>query len=422
MLGEPGCAATDVEQLRVGGKVARHVAVVPRLLVPVEIAHEAGYRTICLLRVPEHVALNALFLAPGVSGGPETYLRGLAPALAAEFPKLRLTIVTTGSGAVLLRELGFSDFARVHALRCEDGQRARRVLAEQLLLPQAARSAGAQLIHSLASTAPRYPRMPAVITLHDVTFLRMHTFGAVTTFGMRMMIVAPALHADVLLSGTAAARDEICETLGLNPAPFLVVHHGRGRTTAATLIPESELRTRHRLEGARVVLCVAAKRPHKNQEVLVRAVAQLDTDVVVVLVGHAEPYAALLRKIADELCVADRVRFVGPVGDGELEGLWRLADCFAFPTLGEGFGIPLLEAMDHGLAVACSDLPVLREVGGELPVFFDPHSPEDAARAIRLALSDNARAAMGPAHAAHFTWERAAQGTYSAYERALVAA
>jgi glycosyltransferase involved in cell wall biosynthesis len=78
--------------------------------------------------------------------------------------------------------------------------------------------------------------------------------------------------------------------------------------------------------------------------------------------------------------------------------------------------------MDHGLAVACSDLPVLREVGGELPVFFDPHSPEDAARAIRLALSDNARAAMGPAHAAHFTWERAAQGTYSAYERALVAA
>jgi glycosyltransferase involved in cell wall biosynthesis len=374
------------------------------------------------LPVPEHVALNALFLAPGVSGGPETYLRGLAPALAAEFPKLRLTIVTTGSGAALLRELGFADFAQVRALRCEDGQRARRILAEQLLLPRTARSAGAQLIHSLASTAPRFPRMPAVITLHDVTFLRMRTFGPVTTFGMRMMIVAPARRADVLLSGTAAARDEVCETLGLDQARFLVVHHGHGRATAAEPMPEAELRTRHRLEGGRVVLCVAAKRPHKNQEVLVRAAAQLDADIVVVLVGHAEPYAAVLRTIADELGVEGRIRFVDPVPDGELEGLWRLADCFALPTLGEGFGIPLLEAMDHGLAVACSDLPVLREVGGELPVFFDPHSPEEAARAIRLALSDEARAACGPAYAAQFTWERAAQGTYSAYERALVSA
>jgi glycosyltransferase involved in cell wall biosynthesis len=346
----------------------------------------------------------------------------LAPALAAEFPKLRLTVVTTVSGAAFLRELGFSDYAQVKALRCEDGQRVRRVLAEQLLLPQAARSAGAQLIHSLASTAPRFPRMPAVITLHDVTFLRMRTFGPVTTFGMRMMIVAPARRADVLLSGTAAARDEVCETLGLDPARFLVVHHGRGRATAAAPVPAAELRARYRLEGARVVLCVAAKRPHKNQEVLVRAAAQLDGDVVVVLVGHAEPYAEALRAVAGGLGVEGRIRFVDPVPDGELEGLWRLADCFAFPTLGEGFGIPLLEAMDHGLAVACSDLPVLREVGGELPVFFDPHSPEDAARAIRLALSDKARAARGPAHAAQFTWERAAQGTYSAYERALVAA
>jgi glycosyltransferase involved in cell wall biosynthesis len=374
------------------------------------------------LRVPEHVALNALFLAPGVSGGPETYLRGLAPALAAGFPKLRLTIVTTGSGAAFLRELGFSDFAQLQALRCEEGQRARRLLAEQVLLPQAARSAGAQLIHSLASTAPRYPRLPAVITLHDVTFLRIRTFGAMTTFGMRTVIAAPARHADVLLSGSAAARDEVCERLGLDPTRFLVVPHGHGRTIAAEPVPEAELRSRYRLEAVRVVLCVAAKRPHKNQAVLVRAAAQLEADIVVVLVGQAEPYDATLRTIANELGVEDRIRFVEPVGDGELEGLWRLADCFAFPTLGEGFGIPLLEAMDHGLAVACSDLPVLHEVGGDLPVFFDPHEPDDAARAIRRALRDKARAAMGPAHAALFTWERAAQGTYSAYERALVAA
>lgn len=374
------------------------------------------------MRVPEHAVLNALFLAPGVSGGPETYLRGLAPALAAEFPHLRLTVVTTVSGAVALRELGFSDFAAVRALPCEDGQRGRRTLAEQVLLPRAARRAGGQLIHSLASTAPVRPRLPAVITLHDATFLRVRTFGALTTFGMRHIILGAARRADVLLTGTAASRDEVCETLGLDPARFLVVHHGHGRPPAGEPMAEIEVRSRHRLEGSRVVLCVGAKRPHKNQEVLLRAAAALDDDVVVVLVGHAEAYDATLRTLADEVGVAGRMRFVEPVPDGELEGLWRLADCFAFPTLGEGFGIPVLEAMDHGLAVACSDIPVLREIGGDLPFFFDPRSSDDAARAIRLALSDPARAALGPAHAARFTWERAAHGTYAGYERALATA
>lgn len=422
VLSEPGRAAADVEQRCVGREVARDVAVVPRLLVPVEIAHEGAYRSICALSVPEHVALNALFLAPGVSGGPETYLRGLAPALASEFPELRLTVVTTRSGAAFLRELGFADFAEVRAVAVEDGQRVRRALAEQLLLPRIARGTGAQLIHSLASTAPLYPRLPAVITLHDLTFMRTRTFGVVTTFGMRHVIVGAARRADVLLVGTAAARDEICETVPLDPARFIVVHHGRGRSASPHPASEDELRSRYRLERARVVLCVGAKRPHKNQEVLIRAATQLDSNVVLMLVGHAEPYETRLRAIAAELGIADRIRFVEPVADGELEGIWRVADCFAFPTLGEGFGLPLLEAMEHRLSVACSDLPVLREVGGELPFFFDPHSPDDAARAIRLALGDTARAAHGPAHAAQFSWSNSARGTYAGYERALAVA
>ncbi len=392
------------------------------LSVPVETDRDGTYRGVRQSSVPEHVALNALFLDPGVSGGPETYLRGLAPALASEFPNLRLTIFTTVSGASRLQELGFAAFAEVRALHCEDHQRGRRVFAEQLLLPRAARRHGVQLIHSLASTAPLYPRLPSVVTLHDVTFLRMRTFGTVTTVGMRTFVIGAARHADVLLSGTAAARDEICSSLALDPARFLVVHHGYGRLTSSPPVARHVLRERYRLEGARVVLCVGAKRPHKNQEVLVRAAQQFGADVVLMLVGHPEPYDAVLRAIADELGVSERIRFVGPVSDGELEGLWRLADCFAFPTLGEGFGLPLLEAMDHGLAVACSDLPVLREIGSDVPVFFDPHSPDDAARAIRSALNDSDRAARGPAHAARFTWAEAARGTHAGYERALATA
>jgi glycosyltransferase involved in cell wall biosynthesis len=164
---------------------------------------------------------------------------------------------------------------------------------------------------------------------------------------------------------------------------------------------------------------VAAKRPHKNQELLVRALASLPADVAVVLVGHAEPYENELRRLAAELGVARRVHLLGYVTDSDLEGLWRAAACAAFPTLGEGFGLPVLEAMQRGVPVACSDIPVLREVGGPVPHYFPPHEPEAAARAIQDAWSDAAAAAAGRARAAGFTWEAAARGTWEAYERAL---
>jgi glycosyltransferase involved in cell wall biosynthesis len=225
--------------------------------------------------------------------------------------------------------------------------------------------------------------------------------------------------ADAPLTGSAAARDEICATLGLDAARFVVVPHGAGRPPSGPVTAEDEIRRSHRLEGTRVVLCVGAKRPHKNQEVLLRALPLLPEDVAVVLVGHPESYDAELRTLATELSVADRVRFLDYVPDRDLEALWRIAGCAAFPTLGEGFGLPVLEAMQRGVSVACSDIPVLREVGGELPFYFDPRDERNAAAAISSALQDRSRTEAGRTHAATFTWERAARGTFEAYERAL---
>jgi glycosyltransferase involved in cell wall biosynthesis len=368
-----------------------------------------------------HVLLNALYLAPGVSGGPETYLRGLAPALATGFPGLQLTIATTPSGAAALRADGWAEFARLLELPCEDGQRVRRQWAEQVLLPRAARASGAQIVHSLASLAPVRAGACAVVTLHDVTFLVRPTFGRVTTWGMGLLVRSAARRADALITGSLAARDEICEVLGVDRAAFTVVHHGVEHASAAVPTAGEQIRERFGLAGARVVLCVAAKRPHKNQALLVRAATMLDADVVVVLAGHAEPYERELRALARELGQEDRVRFVGYVSDADLEGLWGVSDCAAFPTLGEGFGIPVIEALAHGVAVAASDIPVLREIGGGLPHYFDPLDPADAARAIGAALRDTDAARLGPAHAAQFSWSAAAEATYEVYGRALAA-
>jgi len=101
--------------------------------------------------------------------------------------------------------------------------------------------------------------------------------------------------------------------------------------------------------------------------------------------------------------------------------LWRLSAASAQPTLAEGFGLPVLEAMAHGVATACSDIAVLREVGGDVPYYFDPHDSLSATAAIEAALSDPGAGGRGRERAALFTWKRAAEQTFVAYERALSA-
>lgn len=362
-----------------------------------------------------HVALNALFLDPGRSGGPETYLRGLVPAIAREAPDLRLTLLTTRRGANRLAQDGWRDMATLVALPADEGERWRRLAVEQVLLPEVARRHGAELLHTLASFAPLAPRLPAVITLHDATFLRVRTFGAATTAAMAATSVIPAHRARVLITAAQAARDDLSKTLRLPREKFVIAPHGAGRLPDTPPAPEEEVRAKlHIPPGARVVLCVAAVRPHKNQALLVRALQHLPRDVVVVLAGALEPYADEVAAAGD----AARVRMPGYVSDAELEALWEMAAAAAFPTLGEGFGLPVLEALQRGVPVASSDIGVLREVGGTIPHYFDPHDPRSAAAAITAALAAPLDRAAADAWVGRFTWEESARATLEAYERA----
>jgi glycosyltransferase involved in cell wall biosynthesis len=365
------------------------------------------------------VALNALFLDPGRSGGPETYLRQLAPALIERYPGVTFTIVTTRAGKAALQEEQWADGAELVALRADEGQRLRRTLAEQVVLPALARRRRFDLVHSLASVAPVRLPVASVVTLHDVTFFKVATFNPVTTFGMRRIVASAGRRADGLIAVSAAARDNICSVLGLPPERFAVVPHGAGRLPAVEPTAEEELRVRYGLKDARVVLCVGAKRPHKNQELLVRATPLLPEDVTVVLAGHAEPYQDRLAALVSEFGLEGRVKLPDYVPLADLEGLWRLAACAAFPTMAEGFGLPVLEAMQRGVPVACSDIAVLHEVGGDVPRYFPADNPAAAAGAIVAAMDDPSLPDAGRRRAAGFSWSAAADGTYAAYERAL---
>src|SRR4051794_26832304 len=109
-----------------------------------------------------HVALNAAFLDPNRSGGPETYLRGLVPALASARPTLRIDLITTRRGAAQLSADGWDDIVEIVRLNADDGERLRRLLAEELFVAREARRRHAQLLHSLASVGPARAGLPHV--------------------------------------------------------------------------------------------------------------------------------------------------------------------------------------------------------------------------------------------------------------------
>jgi glycosyltransferase involved in cell wall biosynthesis len=121
--------------------------------------------------------------------------------------------------------------------------------------------------------------------------------------------------------------------------------------------------------------------------------------------------------------VSEDVRLLGARSSEELESLYALADCLVLPTLHEGFGLPVLEAMARSLPVACSDIPALREVAGPAARYFDPRDPAQIAASIVALLTDATEAdrlrELGRAQAGRFSWDAAAEATLASYRRAL---
>lgn len=362
------------------------------------------------------IAFDALFLDPGVTGGPETVLRGLVPAVATLRPEFDITVVTSRRGASALREDGWTEFARIVSLPSDDDRRVRKVVAQQLMLARLARQRGWQLVHSLSNLGPIRISPPLVLTVYDVMFLRQPTMRGVSRMAIGAFVRLAAPRAAAVVTMSESSRAEILADLRVDPARVFLIRTP-GRPLGAAADP-AVLRARLGLEGRRIVLNVGAKRRHKNQALLIRAVERLPPDVALVIVGHDGGEGASLRQLAAESAVGDRIFQLDYVPDDELEALYAMAACVALPTRAEGYGLPMLEAMQRGIPVACSDLPVLREIGADAVVYFDPSDPAAAAQAINCALTGGF-AARGRVQAARFSWASAARHHVDIYERCM---
>ena len=288
--------------------------------------------------------------------------------------------------------------------------------------PPAERLIGrADVVHATGLTVPP-TRLPLVVTVHDIAALDRPDLHASRQVREVAAQVASLRRASVVIASSQTTADRLVAR-GVDRERITVVPLG------LTPLPEQEAVSADadgRLIRGPYLLAVGETSPRKGYITLLRALARRSADNPrLVIVGPAAGDELPIRDAIGELQLEDRVVRLGSVEDSMLAGLYRGALALCFPSVVEGFGLPVLEALGAGVPVIASDLPVLREVGGDAALFVPVGDDEALANAFDAVSDGRLRtrlAAAGRDRAAVFTWERTAEGTMNVYRRALATA
>lgn len=370
------------------------------------------------------VGLNMLFLGPG-SGGVGRYAVELAAALAGR-EEISLELFVSRDAPAELLEPARARGARITRLPVGRSGRFGYLAATFAGAPFLAARQRLDIFHSPANVGPfLVPGARTLITVHDLIWLRAGSEwdSQAAIDAMRRSTTLTVPRVDRIITDSHSSRRDLEAYLGPKLPPVDVVPLGVRPEAGPVAADEQALRERMGIGAGKVILCVAQKRPYKRQEVLVRALAGLPEEVVLVMPGASTPYERELKRLAGELGLSEQVVFPQWVSEEELDGLYRLAGCFALVSELEGFGLPVLEAMARGVPVVCSNRASLPEVAGDAATVVDPDDPAAVLEALKGALFDEElraeRSEAGRARAASFSWERTAEQTVCSYRAAL---
>lgn len=293
-----------------------------------------------------------------------------------------------------------------------------RAGAETLLNPaweqfsQVSALSACDVYFSPTGILPIASRCPAVTVAHDFAFEdRPQDFEPRLREHLSKWVRRSCEIARRIVCVSEFTKDRAARLYSVPPDRLRVVHHGR---------PRASLPPRQNAPRERTVLCVSAFEPNKNQKILLEAFASIArTDRVrLVLAGRRGRALDPLQRMAASLGIADSVSFDVDAPDSRLAELYREATVFAFPSLYEGFGLPVLEAMTTGIPVIASDIPACREVMGEDGIYASPESASAWLSALSTILQSKDLAGIrgdsGRRRAEEFSWERTARETWSA--------
>ena len=287
---------------------------------------------------------------------------------------------------------------------------------QQVALPLALRHHNVQAFHSLAYTLPIASGLPSVVTVHDMGFaLAPDTVPNDVRRYLRTMVPQSLKRANKVIVDSHAVMEQLISVYPQHEHKVEVVHLG----VEQIFHMEHGGRAECNMEYP-YLLAVGSHEPRKNLVRLVAAFASLvQTSAIphnLVLVGPKGRDTERILETGRALGVSERLQFMDYVPDEQLPALYRAADAFVYPSLFEGFGLPLLEAMASGTPVVTSDRPCMPEVADDAAVYVDPYDVCDIRAGILKALQYRSTlVSAGLKRSQKFSWDRTAEGTVRIY-------
>jgi glycosyltransferase involved in cell wall biosynthesis len=273
---------------------------------------------------------------------------------------------------------------------------------------------------------PTLPHTRTLLTVHDLSFVRVPEAASPNLKAYLDAVVPRSVRrADHVLADSQATKDDLIALYGVQPDKITVLLSGvdpRFKRTSLSLTT----RNKYQIGDRPYILSVGTVQPRKNYGRLIQALARLRADgldLSLVIIGGKGWLTDSIYDTLRQTRMKDFVRFAGFVDEADLPALYSGAACFAFPSLYEGFGLPILEAMACGVPVVTSNTSSLPEVAGETALTVDPYDHDAITDALKRLLEDSALRerliAGGLERVQHFTWTSAADHLRQIYVRLL---
>ncbi len=307
-------------------------------------------------------------------------------------------------------------------------------LSEQLKFPAVIAEEEVDIMHFPYFSVPIFYNRPFIVTIHDLILHHFPTGKASTLprfvysakyFGYKLILQAAADKSSKIITVSSATKSEIRDHLQIRDEKIVVIHEGIAKLKASQKL-ENNIKKFSSFENGQYILYVGNAYPHKNLQLLIHAFLEArktNETSQLILVGTRDYFYARLEKSFKDAVDANAIVFFGKATDDELALLYENAKATIVPSLMEGFGLPVLEAMSCGSLVIASNIPALKEIGGDVPIYFNSNSLDELETIIQEVLGKSSatykeRIEKGKALVKKYSWQKMAKETLKIYTQA----
>lgn len=368
------------------------------------------------------IGLNLLYLIPGQVGGTESYAKGLLKGLS-RIDRENEYIIFVNKEAVNWQIPEARNFKKI-VCAVYGRNRFVRYFFEQLKLPSYLSQNRIDLVHSLGYVGPLHSPCPSVVTIHDLNYIDLkQSMPFIRRITLRCFSKQSAKRCNHIITVSQFSKERLCQVFQLDENKITVTYENSGiEANSNNDVNWSKIAQLYRVKKPYIV-SFGRNEVHKNMPRLAKAffnmINQFQLPHHLVLIGRFPSGIDLniwtQKKGQDELIIS-----TGYVPDNHIYPLLCNADLFVLPSLYEGFGLPVLEAQEAGVPVACSSAGSIPEVAGNAAVYFNPYSIDDITETMSQCLKDaNLRKElqkMGKQNLKRFSWEKTASKTIALYQ------